>query len=47
MMMGKDVDLVALPDSGHGWDNESLYQTVFAFKKLVGHFERYLGKGPS
>ena len=46
MMMGKDVDLVALPNSRHGWDTEGSYQTIFAFKKLVGHFERYLGKGP-
>lgn len=47
MLLGKDVDFVALPDSRHGWDNEGLYQTRFAFHKLVDHFERYLGKGPS
>jgi dipeptidyl-peptidase-4 len=46
MMLRKDVDFVALPDGGHAWDREGLYQTVFAFKKLVGHFERYMGKGP-
>jgi dipeptidyl-peptidase-4 len=46
MVMGKDIDFVALPNAGHGWDTEGLYQTVFAFKKLVEHFERYLGKGP-
>jgi dipeptidyl-peptidase-4 len=46
MMMGKDVDFVTLPNSGHGWDTEGSYQTIFAFNKLVGHFERYLGKGP-
>jgi dipeptidyl-peptidase-4 len=46
MLMGKDVDLVTLPNSGHGWDTEGSYQTIYAFNKLVGHFERYLGKGP-
>ena len=46
MMMGKDVDFVTLPNSGHGWDTEGSYQTIFAFNKLVGHFEKYLGKGP-
>lgn len=46
ILLGKDVDLVALPDAPHGWDTEALVQTRFAFHKLVGHFERYLGKGP-
>ncbi len=44
---GKDVDLVALPNAEHGWDTEGLYQTRFAFRKLVEHFERYLGTGPT
>ncbi len=42
IMLGKDVDLVMLPDAGHGWDNEGLAQTRFAFGKLVQHFERHL-----
>lgn len=46
MQLGKDVDLVALPDAGHGWDDEGLYQTVHAFRRLVGHFDRHLGGGP-
>jgi dipeptidyl-peptidase-4 len=46
MRMGKDIDFVVLPDSRHGWDTEGSYQTIFAFKKLIGHFEKYLGKGP-
>ena len=46
ILLGKDVDLVALPDAPHGWDTEALTQTRFAFHKLVSHFERYLGKGP-
>jgi dipeptidyl-peptidase-4 len=46
ILLGKDVDLVTLPDAPHPWDTEALAQTRFAFKKLVEHFERYLGKGP-
>ena len=46
MLLGKDVELVTLPDAGHGWDNEGLYQTIHAFRRLVGHFERHLGGGP-
>jgi len=42
ILLGKDVELVALPDAGHGWDNEGLAQTRYAFKKLVGHFDRHL-----
>jgi dipeptidyl-peptidase-4 len=45
ILLGKDVELVALPDAGHGWDAEGLAQTRFAFKKLVAHFDRHL-KGP-
>ncbi|MEE2669987.1 MAG: prolyl oligopeptidase family serine peptidase, partial [Gemmatimonadota bacterium] len=44
IMLGKDVDLVALPNSGHGWDNETLAQTRFAFNKLVEFFDRHLGE---
>lgn len=46
MLLGKEVDLVTLPDAGHGWDNEGLYQTVYAFRRLVDHFDRHLGRGP-
>ncbi len=42
LLQGKDVDLVVLPDSGHGWDNEGLYQTRFAFRKMVAFFDRHL-----
>lgn len=44
--LGKDVDLVTLPDSEHSWDTGPSRQTLFAFKKLAGFFERHLGKGP-
>lgn len=42
MELGKNVDLVTLPDSGHAWDREELYQTRFAFRKLVEYFERHV-----
>jgi dipeptidyl-peptidase 4 len=44
ILLGKDVDLVALPNSGHGWDNENLAQTRFAYRKLVDFFNRHLGR---
>ena len=43
--LDKDVDFVVLPSAGHGWDNEDLAQTRFAFRKLVEHFERHLKGG--
>jgi dipeptidyl-peptidase 4 len=43
--LGKDVDLVTLPDAGHGWDLEGLAQTRFAFAKMVEFFDRHLGGG--
>lgn len=43
LQLGKDVELVTLPDAGHGWDLEGLAQTRYAFRKLVGFFERWLG----
>jgi len=42
ILLGKDVELVALPNSGHGWDNEGLAQTRFAFHKMVEFFDRHL-----
>jgi dipeptidyl-peptidase-4 len=47
MLLGKGdlVDLVLLPNSRHGWDAAELYQTRFAFEKLIGHFDRYLQPG--
>jgi len=45
IQLDKDVELVALPDAGHGWDNEGLAQTRFAFRRLFAHFERYLKTG--
>ncbi|UCE40192.1 MAG: prolyl oligopeptidase family serine peptidase [Candidatus Aminicenantes bacterium] len=39
---GKDVDFVVLPESRHGWDMGPSYQTIFAFKKMIDFFGRYL-----
>ena len=43
ILQGKDVDLVTLPNAPHGWDTEGLAQTRYAFRRLIDHFERYLG----
>jgi len=47
MLLGKAdlLELVALPNSPHGWDARELYQTRYAFKKLVDHFDRHLDPG--
>jgi len=43
ILQGKDVDLVVLPAAPHGWDNQGLAQTRFAYRKLVDYFQKYLG----
>ena len=46
LQMDKDVELVTLPNAGHGWDNEGLAQTRFAFRQMVEYFDRHLeGQG--
>jgi dipeptidyl-peptidase-4 len=42
ILLGKDVELVSLPNAGHGWDAEGLAQTRFAFRKMVDFFDRHL-----
>jgi dipeptidyl-peptidase-4 len=39
---GQPFELVTLPGGSHGWDNDNLAQTRFAFKKMVDFFGRYL-----
>ncbi len=46
ILEGKDVTLVPLPDAPHGWDTEGLAQTLFAYRKLVDYFARWL-KAPA
>jgi len=42
LQMGRDVELVSLPDAQHGWDTESLAQTRYAFTRMLDFFERHL-----
>ncbi len=42
MQMGRDVELLSLPDAQHGWDTEGLYQTRFAFTRMLEFFDRHL-----
>ena len=46
LQLGKNVELVALPDAPHGWDTESLVQTRFAFQRMLQFFDKHLGGGP-
>lgn len=45
MMLGKDFDLVIAPSAVHGWSQKD-YAARYLLKKLVSHFDRYLGRGP-
>jgi dipeptidyl-peptidase-4 len=45
MMLGKDFDFIAVPSATHGWSRKD-YVAAYLFKKLVDHFDRYLGRGP-
>lgn len=42
ILLDKNVELVTLPNAGHGWDNEGLAQTRFAFRQMVDFFARHL-----
>jgi dipeptidyl-peptidase-4 len=42
IQLGKDVELLTLPDAGHGWDLEANYQTRYAFTKMLEYFDRHL-----
>lgn len=45
MMLEKNFDFVVAPSATHGWSRKD-YVALYLFKKLVGHFDRYLGRGP-
>jgi len=45
MLLGKDFDFVIAPSANHGWTQKD-YVAVYLLGKLVGHFDRYLGRGP-
>jgi dipeptidyl-peptidase-4 len=44
MLLGKDFDFVVAPSAVHGWTRKD-YVAVYLLKKLVGHFDRYIGRG--
>jgi dipeptidyl-peptidase-4 len=44
MMLGKDFDIAIAPTAPHGWSQKEYY-AVFMLRKLVQHFDRYLGRG--
>ncbi len=45
MKRGKDFDFAFAPAATHGWTQRPYYAT-FLLRKLVAHFDRYLGPGP-
>jgi hypothetical protein len=46
MRLGKNVDVVSLPSSVHDAMRKD-YVATFTLHKLVEHFDRYLGRGPT
>jgi dipeptidyl-peptidase-4 len=44
MLLGKDFDFVPVPAANHEWSRRDYYAT-FTLRKLVEHFDRYLGRG--
>ncbi len=45
MKHGKDFDFAFAPAATHGWTQRPYYAT-YLMRKLVAHFDRYLGPGP-
>jgi dipeptidyl-peptidase-4 len=45
MLLGKDFELVVAPSAVHEWGTKD-YVGAYVLRKLVGHFDRYLGRGP-
>ena len=46
MLLGKNFDFVFAPGATHGWSQRE-HDAIFLTRKLVEHFDRYLGRGPS
>jgi dipeptidyl-peptidase 4 len=42
MQLGRDVELVTLPDAPHGWDLGPRYQTRYAFDRMLEYLDRHL-----
>jgi dipeptidyl-peptidase-4 len=45
MLLGKDFDIAIAPAATHAWSQREHY-AVFMYRKLVAHFDRYIGGGP-
>lgn len=45
MKQGKDFDFAFAPAATHGWTQRPYY-AAYLLRKLVAHFDRYLGPGP-
>jgi len=45
MMLGKDFDFVVVPNALHEWSSKD-YAALYVLQKVVGHFDRHLGRGP-
>lgn len=45
MKLGKDFDFAFAPAATHGWTQRPYYAT-YLLRRLVQHFDRYLGAGP-
>ena len=46
MLIGKNFDFVFLPSAVHDAMRKD-YVATFTLRKLVEHFDRYLGRGPT
>lgn len=46
MLMGKDFDLAIAPSAVHGWAQKDYYAR-YLLGRLVDHFDRYIGGGPT
>ena len=45
MRLGKDFDFAFAPAATHGWTQRPYYAT-YLIRRLVDHFDRYIGSGP-
>ena len=45
MRLGKDFDFAFAPAATHGWTQRPYYAT-YLMRRLVAHFDRYIGAGP-
>ncbi|MCL4847800.1 MAG: prolyl oligopeptidase family serine peptidase [Acidobacteria bacterium] len=46
MLLGKDFEQAIAPSAAHGWSQRDYYAR-YMLNRLVGFFDRYLGRGPT